>query len=107
MDMWCVLVYLLLRTVLLTTWPTRYVTYVLISDTRFRRIKGLARIHHHLLSITLGIVSAALTSWAVAFKKPKDHPRPICVCDAGCPVTPLSSVVLYFVPSQSLVSSLK
>jgi hypothetical protein len=27
--------------------------YVLISDTRFRRIKGLARIHHHLLSITL------------------------------------------------------
>jgi len=29
--------------------------YVLISDTRFRRIKGLARIHHHLLSITLGI----------------------------------------------------
>jgi hypothetical protein len=29
--------------------------YVLISDTRFRRIKGLARIHHHHLSITLGI----------------------------------------------------
>jgi hypothetical protein len=28
--------------------------YVLISDTLFRRIKGLARIHHH-LSITLGI----------------------------------------------------
>ena len=29
--------------------------YVLISDARFRRIKGLARIHQHCLSITLGI----------------------------------------------------
>ncbi len=76
MDMWCVLVYLLLRTVLLTTWPTRYVTYVLISDTRFRRIKGLTRIHHHLLSITLGIVSAALTLWA-ASKKSKTAPSQV------------------------------
>jgi len=66
--------YLLLRAVLLITQSTRYVTYVLISDTRFRRIKGLARIHHHLLSITLGIVSAALTSWAVASKKSKTAP---------------------------------
>jgi len=52
--------------VLLITWPTFYVVYVLVSDTRFRRIKGLARIHHHLLSITLGIVHhpfSLLLSW--------------------------------------------
>src|SRR6266576_3385765 len=59
MDIFAVLylcsVYLPPCTVLLTTWPTRYVTYVLLSDARFRRIEGLARIHHHHLSITLGI----------------------------------------------------